>query len=63
VENSSAVLLLNLEIEKYERCVTAVLEYIVDKNPTKDNLLLAKEQRILYTQFRDRLIDMRDALK
>jgi len=61
--NDSAILLLNLKIESYNFTILSCLEYLVDKKPKGSNLLLVKEQRLLYTKFRDELIEMRDALK
>lgn len=62
-ENETAILLLNLKIESYNYAILACLEYIVDKKPKGDDLILVGEQRILYTKFRDELTEMRDALK
>lgn len=62
-DNKDAILLLDLKIEKYERTLTAVLEHLVDNNPTGTEREIVKEQRILYTIFRNELIDMRNALK
>lgn len=42
---------------------TACLEYIVDKKPKGNDLLIVQEQRILYTKFREELIEMKNALK
>lgn len=62
-ENESAIFLLDLKIESYGFTIKACLEYLVDKKPKGENLIRVQEQRILYTKFRDELIDMRDALK
>lgn len=59
----SIVFLFDEKIEKYDRFVTGILKYIVDKKPKGKNLLLCKEQRLLYEEFRDELINMRNAIK
>lgn len=58
-----AIFLLDLKIESYNRTIIACLEYMVDKKPKGDDLLLVKEQRILYTKFRDELLEMKNALR
>lgn len=48
------------KIDYYDRCIVSCLEYIADKKPRGKDLLLLKEQRILYIQFRDELINIRN---
>lgn len=56
-------LILNIHIGKYDRAINACLEYIVDKKPKGDDLLLVKEHRLLYTQFRDELVEIKNAFR
>lgn len=56
-------LILNIHIDKYDRAIKGCLEYMIDKNPKGDDLLLVKEQRILYTEFRDELIEIKNAFR
>lgn len=55
-------MLLTLKIESYDIAIRSCLEYLIDKKPKGKDLILVKEQRILYTQFRDELTAMKTAL-
>lgn len=63
VETNAINLIIQLRIDYYDRCIFGCLEALADNNPQGDELLLLREQRILYTMFRDDLVKIKNALR